>query len=177
MLFGGKMKPDIRPWYHLLYITDQIKSADQKAYLAIAVVCAVIGFSHQGYARVIQFLLNQDASIIQRVALSISLLLCVAGLLMTLSRFYTIVFPKVKSARYIAHRDKSAIFWFDVASMKFDDFRDQYLNENREEDLIIQIYVLSKIAQHKYGSIRSLFSIAVFTIICDVLVFAVSKTL
>ena len=169
------MNYDIRPWYHLLYVTDQIKSADQKAYLAIAVVCAVIGFSHQGFARIIHYLLAENPPVAAAVVLPFFIFCVAAGLIGTISEFYQIVFPKVKSKKYLKNRDLSAIFWNDVASMEFEAFRDQYMNQNREDDLVVQIYVLSKICHNKYASIGRLFGLAIFTIMCDVMIFIVSK--
>jgi len=169
------MNPDIRPWYHLLYVTDQIKSADQKAYIAVAVVCAVTGFSHQGFSRVIHYLTSGNASFVVSVLISIIVMLCVAGLLGTLSEFYTIAFPKIKSQKYMKNHQRSAIFWYDVAKMSFEDFKNQYMNEDREDDLVVQIYVLSKIAQVKYGGIRRLFTISVFTILLNVALLSISK--
>lgn len=169
------MDTDIRPWYHLLYITDQIKNADQKAYISVAVVCAVTGFCHQGFSRVIYYLASGNAATFQGIFLSMLLFICVAGLLGTLSEFHRIVFPKINSSRYVEALEKSAIFWYDVAKMTFAEFKSQYLNEDREDDLITQIYVLSKIAEIKYSRIRHLITITVFTVLCDVTILAVSK--
>lgn len=169
------MDVDIRPWYHLLYITDQIKNADQKAYISVAVVCAVTGFCHQGFSRVIFHLASGNFATPAGIFMSLLLFICVAGLLGTLSEFHRIVFPKVNSSKYVEAQERSAIFWYDVAKMTFEDFREQYLNENREDDLVIQIYVLSKIADVKYSRIKHLFTITVFTVLCDVLILGVSK--
>jgi hypothetical protein len=169
------MDIDIRPWYHLLYITDQIKNADQKAYISVAVVCAVTGFCHQGFSRVIFYLASGNLANITGIFLSLLLFICVAGLLSTLSEFHRIVFPKINNAQFIEAQERSAIFWYDVAKMTFEDFKLQYLNENREDDLITQIYVLSKIADIKYSRIRHLITITVFTVLCDVTILAVSK--
>ena len=169
------MDIDIRPWYHLLYITDQIKNADQKAYISVAVVCAVTGFCHQGFSRVIFYLASGNAATPSGILLSLLVFICIAGLLCTLSEFHRIVFPKINSSKFIEVQERSAIFWYDVAKMTFEDFREQYINENREDDLIIQIYVLSKIADIKYSRIRHLITITVFTVLCDVTILAVSK--
>jgi hypothetical protein len=169
------MDPDIRPWYHLLYVTDQIKSADQKAYIAVAVVCAVTGFSHQGFSRVIHYLASGNARFLVNALISMVVILCAAGLLGTLSEFYSIIFPKIKSRKYMKNHQRSAIFWYDVAKMSFEDFKKQYMDEDREDDLVVQIYVLSKIAQAKYGGIRRLFTIALFTILLDVVLLSISK--
>ena len=169
------MQYDIRPWYHLMYVTDQIKTADQKAYLAIAVVCAVIGFSHQGYAKMIQVLMTGHPPLAAAIILPLLIAGVAVGLIGTISLFYRIVFPKIKSKKYLKNRELSAIFWLDVASMEFETFRDQYMNQNREDDLIVQIYILSKICHYKYAAIRRIFGLAFFTIMCDVMVFIVSK--
>lgn len=169
------MNPDIRPWYHLLYITDQIKNADQKAYISVAVVCAVTGFCHQGFSRVIRYIVLGDAGSFSVLLLSLLLLICIGGLIGTFSEFYTIVFPKVKSEKYLEGSGGSAIFWYDVARMTFEDFKNQYMNEDREEDLIVQLYVLSKIAEIKYGRIKRLFTITMFTIIFDLTTLGISK--
>lgn len=169
------MNPDIRPWYHLLYVTDQIKSADQKAYIAAAVVCAVTGFSHQGFSRVIRYLAIGNAHPLVSGLISMVVMLCIAGLLGTLSEFHRIVFPRIKSQKYMKNHQRSAIFWYDVAMMSFEDFKKQCMDENREDDLVVQIYVLSRIAQAKYGGIRRLFTISVFTILLDVLLLSISK--
>jgi hypothetical protein len=169
------MDPDIRPWYHLLYVTDQIKSADQKAYIAVAVVCAVTGFSHQGFSRVIHYLASGNARFLVSALISMVVMLCVAGLVGTLSELYHIVFPKIKSQKYMKNHQRSAIFWYDVAKMSFEDFKKQYMDENREDDLVVQIYVLSRIALVKSGGIRRLFTISVFTILLDVVLLSISK--
>ena len=169
------MNPDIRPWYHLLYVTDQIKSADQKAYIAVAVVCAVTGFSHQGFSRVIHYLAIGNAHPVVRGLISMVVMLCIVGLFGTLSEFHRIVFPRIKSQKYMKNHQRSAIFWYDVAMMSFEDFKKQYMDENREDDLVVQIYVLSRIAQVKYGGIRRLFTISVFTILLDVVLLSISK--
>jgi len=169
------MDIDIRPWYHLLYITDQIKNADQKAYISVAVVCAVTGFCHQGFSRMIYYIATGNAVTPTGILLSLLIFICIAGLLGTLSEFHRIVFPKINSAKYIETMERSAIFWYDVAKMTFENFKEQYLNEDREDDLITQIYVLSKIADIKYSRIKHLITMTVFTIMCDVTILAVSK--
>jgi hypothetical protein len=49
------------------------------------------------------------------------------------------------------------------------------MDENREDDLLVQIYVLSRIAQVKYSGIRRLFTISAFTILLDVVLLSISK--
>jgi hypothetical protein len=169
------MDPDIRPWYHLLYLTDQIKNADQKAYLAAAVVCAVTGFSHQGFSWLVHYLISGNKQFIITALSLLILILFVAGLIGTLTEFYRIVFPKIKNRKYLKNPQPSAIFWHDVAGMEFEDFKQQYMEEDREDDLVIQLYVLSKIAQTKYSRIKRLFTISVVTILLDVILLSFSK--
>jgi hypothetical protein len=169
------MDPDIRPWYHLLYLTDQIKNADQKAYLAAAVVCAVTGFSHQGFSWLLHYLVKGNPRLLITLLALLVLLLFTAGLVGTLTEFYRIVFPKIKNRKYLKNPQPSAIFWHDVAGMEFEDFKQQYLEEDREDDLIVQLYVLSKIAQTKYSRIKRLFIISVTTILLDVILLSLSK--
>jgi hypothetical protein len=169
------LDPDIRPWYHLLYITDQIKNADQKAYLAAAVVCAVTGFSHQGFSWLMHYLVRGNPRLsITILAVSI-LILFAACLVGTLTEFYRIVFPKIKNRKYLKNPQPSAIFWHDVAGMEFEDFKHQYTEEDREDDLIIQLYVLSKIAQTKYSRIKRLLTLSAATILLDVILLSLSK--
>lgn len=171
------MNPDIRPWYHLLYITEQIKGADQKAYISVAVVCAVTGFCHLAFSRVIKFIVLGEPGSLPVFLLSLLLIICVGGLIGTFSEFYAIIFPKVRSEKYLEGAGRSAIFWYDVAKMSFEEFRNQYLTEDREDDLIVQLYVLSKIAEIKYGRIKRLYTITLFTIIFDLSTLGISKIL
>ncbi len=171
------MNHDIRPWYHLLYITDQIKGADQKAYISVAVVCTVTGFCHQGFSRVVRYIVIGEPGTFNFFLLSSLLLVCIGGLFGTFSEFYSIVFPQVKKEKYLIGSERSAIFWYDVAKMTFEDFKNQYLNKDREEDLIVQLYVLSKIAEIKYSRIKNLFTVMLFTILCDLVTLGISKVI
>jgi len=169
------MNPDIRPWYHLLYVTEQIKGADQKAYISVAVVCTVTGFCHLGFSRIIHYIVTGNLNSLPVFLLSALLFICLAGLAGTFSEFYAIVFPKIKSEKYMKGSKPSAIFWHDVALMSFDDFKKQYMEADREDDLIVQIYVLSKIAEIKYSRIERLFAITAFTLLCDLATLGISK--
>jgi hypothetical protein len=169
------MNPDIRLWFHLLYLTDQIKAADQKAYFAMALVCGFLGLSRQGFSWFLYYLTSGKISFFFIVPISILVILCIVGLFGTLSEFFRIIFPKTKSHKYIKYHLPSAIFWHDVAQKSFEDFRKQYTEEDREEDLVVQLYVLSKIAEEKYSRIRRLFTLAVLTISFDITLLSVSK--
>jgi hypothetical protein len=171
------MAPDVRPWYHLLYITDQIKSADQKAYIGITVLCTVIGFSHQGFSHVIRYLLHNYTHPLVVISIFTLIVLCAGGLVAALSEFYHIVFPKMNGQKYMKTDDCSVVFWLDVASMTFPDFKNKYLKGNREDDLIVQIYILSKIAKTKYSGIKNMYKIITFTVACDVTIFILAKVL
>jgi ABC-type bacteriocin/lantibiotic exporter with double-glycine peptidase domain len=171
------MQPDIRPWYHLLYVTDQIKSADQKAYIAVGVLCMVVGFTNQSIAKVIALLTHGNIQVPSFALLLLLVVVCLVGFVATLSEFYRIIFPKVNNARYLKNKERSAIFWNDVASMPFDAFKTQYMENDREDDLIVQIYVLSQIAQVKFRRIGRLFTYTIFTTAFVFILFLYAKSL
>jgi hypothetical protein len=171
------MDPDIRPWYHLLYVTDQIKSADQKAYIAIGVLCMVVGFTNQSFVRIAAYLKHGDIHAPTVIAIFLLILLSLIGFMGTLSEFFRIVFPKIKNEKYLKNRERSAIFWNDVASMSFDQFRTQYMEKDREDDLVVQIYVLSQIAQSKFRRIKRLFNTTIVTLVFIMALFILTKGL
>lgn len=172
-----QMAPDVRPWYHLLYITDQIKNADNKAYIGITVLCAVIGLSHEGFTQIIRYLAHDKVHPLTFIIISSIIVSCIGGLILSLIEFNRILFPQMNSKRHLDRDDKSAIFWLDVAMMTYDEFKRKYRRENREDDLIVQIYILSKIAQIKYNGIKTLFKISIFTTACDVTILILAKVL
>jgi len=171
------MEPDIRPWYHLMYVTDQIKSADQKAYIAIGVACMVIGLTNRGYSHIIGSMLHGRLHGAE-IALVVTIMLaCLAAFICALVEFYRVVFPKVNNEKYLKNRQKSAIFWNDVAQLTFEDFQTQYMDQDREDDLIVQLYVLSQITQAKFRRIKRLFTFTIILVAFDMILFVMSKLL
>lgn len=153
----GKAKGDwidFAKW-NLDWIQDQIKRADEKANIHLAVYLALTGvfIAHLAtYVGLVAGCKNINTMGWLLFLIGGVFAFCIFFLVHFYYHFYNILRPRINYKHLVGEDYCSFCFWGGIATLKYEEFKEEYQSryEIMEEDLKKQIYINSVIANEKY---------------------------
>lgn len=160
-------------FYHqnLQHINEWIKLADNKTNFLIALYTAIIVGLLVQVSDYIKIAKNCSCSALL-VVITFFLMLTLFLIGKSFWHFYRVINPRVEPNQYIKDIPQSNIFWGDIASVKFDEFRTSVEKINIDdlfEDIIRQVYINSRISTEKFDNVKSAYYLVLPTLLCLVI--------
>ncbi|GAB6190204.1 hypothetical protein JCM30566_19470 [Marinitoga arctica] len=152
--------------WHLNYIIDQIKMADNKMNILLAIYLFLSGISVSNIKRIV-FTFN-NLSLYCKVFFIIDLVIFVIFLTCFYIAFLKTIIPRINAEKILNIISyKSIIFWGDLTKMDISEF-ENVETKKFYHDLNKQIIINSRIAEKKFNNVRKAYIYLLPTIICFV---------
>ncbi|NVM56061.1 MAG: hypothetical protein HWN66_20350 [Candidatus Helarchaeota archaeon] len=148
-------------------INEWIKAADNKANFLVAFYSVLIGSLLVQMKNYIEIIKNCNCSVLF-ILISCFLLLSFFFIGKSFWHFYCVVHPRIAPRKYIKDKPKSNIFWGDIASVEFNEFKSKIQNQeinNLFSDILSQLYINSKICDEKFKNVKSAYRLILPTLI------------
>ena len=164
----NKEKIEFLKW-QLGYVVDQIRMADNKINFLLAIYLAVLGLAISQIEKVINVFLNVCAC--WKIVIGIICFLFLCCIVKFFCYFINTIKPRTESKDTLGEKDyKSLIFWKDVASMKFENFKNTKLEE-LYNDMKSQVFINCSIAKAKFKNVNSAYNLLLPTLIIFMILF------
>jgi len=149
--------------WHLNYITDQIKMADNKMNFLLAIYLSLIGVVTVNIQKIFDIL--GKISWRYKCFFFIDLLIllgCVTGFIFL---FINAVSPRIDPRKILSDENYiSIIFWGDLSKVDMNEFKNIKM-ESFVEDLQKQILINARIAERKFNSVKNAYNVFLPTFI------------
>lgn len=155
-------KIEFQKW-HLSYIIDQIKMADNKINFLLAVYLSLSGITIANIQKILSTFNSLDLCC--KAIFTLDLVIFVACLIYFYITFFMTIIPRAQAGRILNKgMYKSVIFWGDLAQTDINEF-DNIEMKDFAEDLQKQILINSRIAAKKFANVRNAYTTLIPTII------------
>lgn len=166
-------------FYHqnLRDINEWIKVADNKANFLVAFYTLVVGSLLVQLNEYIKIVENYK-NIIIFIFINLFLLLTIIFIGKSFWLFYSAVHPRISSQRYIKNKQKSYVFWKDIASFEYNEFKliiQDLEIDNLFNDILRQVFINSKICEEKFKNVENAYKLILPTLISLVIYTVILK--
>jgi nitrogen regulatory protein PII-like uncharacterized protein len=145
--------------WNLDWIQDQIKRADEKANIHLAVYLALTGVFVAHLATLGAFIVGGSylsnlwwPIFVAGFVLGAVCIICILLFVQFYRNFHLVLKPRIDYGHLVGEKYCSLIFWGGISKLKYEGFQTQYPPEEKvlSDDLKKQLYINSVIANEKY---------------------------